>query len=169
MKVTMKYDQGVKKEEVVTLEIPETAFESMVEFDYQQRLALALPDDVVQKRTPVEIIEEGNRLEYNSWQTYKRNQVAWIDASTQTNLVGRISDDSQVETLRRQADYEELCQKIRHVLTLEQAEMIIAICLDEKSVQEYALEVGDKPVNVYERLRSVKKKLKNRLTENKDL
>jgi len=164
MRVTMKYDQGIKKEEIVTLEISEKQLEKMVEIDYQQRLASACSDEVVLKRTPIEIIEDWNRQEYNAWRRHHR----YINAHV--TMFGKEEKETFVDHLweeerERQDDYEDVCQKIRQVLKPEQAEMIIAICIDGMPVKDYAHKVGDKPNNVTQRLVRIKSVLKKILSE----
>lgn len=159
----MKYDQGVRREEVVTLEVSEKELEKMVEIDYQQRLAGAASDEVVLKRTPQEIFDEMNRQERNSWQTHHRRLVSLqkeSDDVSEINVMDIITDDSQEEARQRQEDHDDMCQKIRQLLKPEQADMIIAICLDGMAIKDYGLEINDKPNNVTQRFKRIKKNLK---------
>ena len=165
----MKYDRGIKREEIVTLEIPERELEIMVELDYQQRLANASPNEVVTKQTPVEIIEGWNRAEYNSWRTHHRYLISSQqenDEGFKMNVMDVIADNSREEAHQRQASYREKCQEIRRVLNPEQAEMIIAICLEGMAVKDYALQIGDTLKNVSKRFNRVKNTLREQLTQN---
>ena len=159
----MKYDQGVRNTEIVTLEIPEEELDKMVKLDYERRLSEACSHEIVEMRTPIEIIEEWNRKEYNSWQTHNRRKVALqkeADEGVENDMMDMIADKSQIEARQRQEDYDEICQKIHQVLKPEQAEMIIAICLDGMIIKDYALEIGEKPDNIYKKLNRAKTKLK---------
>ena len=163
MKITMKYDQGIRKTEVVTLEVPEKELEKMVELDYQLRLESVECGELIEKRTPQEIIEEWNRCEYNSWQRQKRRQVSFQkmdDDGCEIDMTDTFADYSQEEDRKRQDEYEEICQKIRKILKPEQADMIIAICLDGMAVKDYSEKLDDKLDNVYKKLRRSKNKLK---------
>ena len=168
MKVTLKYDQGIKTNEVVELEVPTHEFEEMIEFDYQERLAKADEGETVERRTPQEILDEMNRGEYNSWQTHnKRHTVgaSSMEEGEEANIIDLLEDRSQLEAYERQEDYEEQCQRIRNEFKLkpDQADMVIAICLDGMAVKDYAEEIGDKPNNVMHRLKRAKKLLKENL------
>lgn len=163
MKVTMKYDQGVRREEVVILEVPEKELEKMVEIDYHQRLRQVTGDEVVLKRAPQEILNEMNRQERNSWQTHNRRLVSLQKESfegSEMNTMDIIADNSQEEERQRQELYEDMCQKIRQLLKPEHADMVIAICLDKMAVKEYAREINDKPNNVTQRFKRIKTVLK---------
>jgi len=157
-KVTMKYDRGIKKDEVVTLEIPNHEFEQMIENDYQQRQADVADGEIVERRTAQEILDEMNRLEYNSWQTHKRNTISFDNEEFKTNGVNLFDspDYSQAEEIKKQEDYEEKCQWLRQELNSEQAEMMIAISLDGMSVAEYANMIKDNPKRVSERFNYTK-------------
>lgn len=69
-----------------------------------------------------------------------------------------VADNSQEEKLNRQYEYEDLCQKLREVLKPEFAEVIIAVCLEDKTPEEYAAEIGEKRDTVYKHLQRAKKK-----------
>ncbi|MCL2559266.1 MAG: hypothetical protein FWE07_02155 [Turicibacter sp.] len=169
-KVTMKYDKGIKKEEVVALEIPAAEFETMLENDYQERLAYATDGEVVERRTPQAIFDELNRKERNSWQTHTRHQHQFQmtleiedETSIETHTMDRFIDDSQAKERQRQEDYEALCQKLRGQLNPDQVEMIIAICLDGMSVKDYAAQIDEKPNTVTKRFMRIKNFLKENL------
>jgi len=163
MKVTMKYDQGVKKEEVVILEIPEKELEKMVEIDYHHRLASASSAEMVLKRTPGEIIEEWNRQEYNAWRRHHR-YIERYATIFEKEIQKAFADNIQEKEHQRQDDYDDVCQQIHQILKPEQADMIIAICIDGMSVKDYASKIGDKPNNVTQRLKRVKRVLREILS-----
>jgi len=163
MKVTLKYDQGIKANEVVGLEIPAQEFEQMIENDYQFRLADAKEDEVVERRTPQEILDEMNRAEYNSWQTHNKRHTVGVSSIQEENvfeMVDLFEDWSQMEAQERQEDYEEQCQRIRNEFKLkpDQADMMIAICLDGMLVKEYAELINEDQWVVYKRFNRIKER-----------
>ena len=154
MKVTLKYDQGVRREDVVTLEIPEMELEKMVENDYQRRLIEADGNSPILRRTPQEIIEEWNRQEYNAWRRHHRYielPTVACKADGSIDPLETIADHTQLEDYQKKVDYDEMCRKVHQVLRPEQATMIIAICIDGMSVKDYAMEIGDCLKNVSKR------------------
>ena len=167
MKVKLKYDRGLKPEEVVTLEVNPQELETMVEHDYRQRLARATCGEVVLRRTPQNIFDEMNRQERNSWQTHHRHLdlVSHQQEDNKDFEMVIIADHSWEEARQRQEAYEDICQKIRLVMKPEQANMIIAICLDGMAVKEYALQIGDTLTNVSQRFSRAKKILRERLIQ----
>jgi len=167
MKITIKYDQGVKDAEVVTLEIQTEESNQLIEGDYQYRLKRAKEGEVIERRTAEEIFEELNKQEYNSWQTHNKRHTVGIseaEESDMSEVVDLLEDSSQMEAHERQEDYEDQCQRIREVLKPEQADMIIAICLNEVSVSDYALSIGDSLKNVSKRFVRIKNSLREILS-----
>lgn len=163
MKITMKYDQGVRKEEIVVLEIPKQEFDQMIEGDYQYRLKCAKEGEIVERRTVEEIFEELNKQEYNSWQTYSRHQDKFKQLNHEMfegDLMTALVDDAQMKAHEKQHHYEERCQKIRELLKPKQADMIIAICLDGMRIKDYAENIGATPKQVTDRLSYAKKILR---------
>ena len=168
MEITMKYDRGVKKEECMTLKVPAQEFETMIQKDYEQRLAMASKDEVVEKRTAVDIIGEMNRREYNSWQTHNKRHrgtttFTFKDDESEMPVIETIADKTQLEQLQQQADYEALCQKIKQVLKPARAQLLIAVYLDGMSVKDYARKIGAKPDTVSQWLKRSKEVLKKTL------
>ena len=171
MKVTLKYDQGVKANEVIGLEVPAQEFETMIEFDYQERLANAKEDEVIERRTPQEIFNELNRAERNSWQTHNRRSTSYQNETGEAHdmdTMDMLPDYSQLEEIQKNEDYEEQYQRIRNEFKLkpDQADMMIAICLDGMLVKEYAEEIGDDSNLVSKRFVYTKKVLKEILSKN---
>ncbi|MGN1092485.1 MAG: sigma factor-like helix-turn-helix DNA-binding protein, partial [Monoglobaceae bacterium] len=56
--------------------------------------------------------------------------------------------------------YDDLCQQIREMLKPEYADVIIAVCLDDMTPEEYALKNGLERDAVYKRLQRAKKKMR---------
>jgi hypothetical protein len=169
MKITIKYDRGIKATEVITLEIQTEASNQLIEGDYQYRLKRAKDGEVIERRTAEEIFEELNRKEFNNWRQHNR----YIDGSAnfyeedEEGALDELADYSQMEESQRKDDYEEQCQRIRELLKPAQADMIIAISLDGLSVGEYAKKIGEDDSNlVSKRFVYTKKVLKEILSKN---
>jgi len=167
MKVTLKYDQGIKANEVVSLEIPAQEFETMIEFDYQERLMKAEEGELVERRTSQEILDEMNRIERNSWRRYKEHTSysnvvlkREDDQLVEEEIIDTFADNSQLEDFEKEIDYEEQCQKIRQLLKPDQADMVIAICLDGVRVKDYAEQIGITAKQVTDRLSYAKQILR---------
>ena len=111
--------------------------------------------------------ERFNKPEYNNWHKFNRHRGNLkkqfrkddedIDAGDGLDTVG---DYSQDEERLRKDDYEDLCQQIREALKPEYADVIIAVCLDDMTPEEYALRNGLKRDAVYKRLQRGKKKIR---------
>lgn len=109
--------------------------------------------------------EEFNKPEYNNWHKFNRHRgnlkkqfrKADEDADERDGL-DTVADNSQEEERNRQYEYEDLCQKIRTMLKPKFAEVIIAVCLDDITPEEYAAIKGEKRDTVYKRLQRAKKK-----------
>lgn len=109
--------------------------------------------------------EQFNKPEYNNWHKFDRyrgNLKKQFRKDDEVAVDGdgmdTVADNSQEEKLNRQYEYEDLCQKLRDVLKPEFAEVIIAVCLEDKTPEEYAAEIGEKRDTVYKRLQRAKKK-----------
>ncbi|MGN0484140.1 MAG: sigma-70 family RNA polymerase sigma factor [Lachnospiraceae bacterium] len=106
-----------------------------------------------------------NKPEYNNWHKFDRHrgnlkkQFRKEDEDAdESDGLDTVGDYSQEEERNRQYEYEDLCQKLRTVLKPEYAEVIIAVCLDELTPEEYAATTGEKRDTVYKRLQRAKKK-----------
>ena len=106
-----------------------------------------------------------NKPEYNNWHKFDRHrgnlkkQFRKDDEETdESDGLDTVGDYSQEEERDRQYEYEALCQEIRDVLKPEYAEVIIAMCLDDMTPEEYAATTGEKRDAVYKRLQRAKKK-----------
>lgn len=162
----MRYDQGLKKDEVVVLDVSDHEFEQMIEFDYRERLAEAAEGENVYRRLPQEILDDINEEDFKSWRKHNRrlvNRKSKNEETAELDMMDLTVDDTQRQSHQREEGYEELCQKIRSRLTPRQAEMIIAIYLDGMRICDYAEEMGDKPNNVMHRIKRAKKLLKENL------
>lgn len=109
--------------------------------------------------------EQFNKPEYNNWHKFDRHRGNLKrqfrkddEVAVDSDGMDTVADNSQEEKLNRQYEYEDLCQKLRDVLKPEFAEVIIAVCLEDKTPEEYAAEIGEKRDTVYKRLQRAKKK-----------
>lgn len=108
-----------------------------------------------------------NRPEYNSWHKFNRHrgnlkrQFRKDDEEPdESDGIDTVADNSQEEERNGQYEYEALCQQIRKALKSEYADVIIAVCLDDMTPEEYALKNGLKRDAVYKRLQRAKKKMR---------
>lgn len=109
--------------------------------------------------------EQFNKPEYNSWHKFDRHRGNLKrpfrkddEDADESDGMDTVADNSQEEERGRQYEYEALCQEIRAVLKLEFAEVIIAVCLDDMTPEEYAASTGEKRDTIYKRMQRVKKK-----------
>ncbi|MDS1005371.1 sigma-70 family RNA polymerase sigma factor [Clostridium sporogenes] len=109
--------------------------------------------------------EQFNKPEYNNWHKFDRHRgnlkkqfIKDDEDADDSDGMDTVADNSQEEKLNCQYEYEDLCQKLRDVLKSEFAEVIIAVCLEAKTPEEYAAEIGEKRDTVYKRLQRAKKK-----------
>lgn len=111
--------------------------------------------------------ENFNKPEYNNWHKFDRHrgnlkkQFRKDDENADdSDGMDTVADNSQEAERNSKYEYENLCQKLREVLKPEFAEVIIAVCLEDKTPEEYAAEIGEKRDAVYKRLQRAKKKYK---------
>ena len=109
--------------------------------------------------------EQFNKPEYNNWHKFDRHRGNLKrpfrkddEDADESDGMDMVEDNSQEAERNSQYEYEALCQKIREVLNPEYAEVIIAICLDEMTPEEYAHSICEKRDTVYKRLQRAKKK-----------
>ncbi len=172
MTINILYEENMKNghRNYTTIEIPDGDYSTMIEIDYQQRLAEA-PDDkknqVKKCETVQEVLDLMNKREYNNWHKEHRHRgtvnkpFRKDDEDTdESDGIDTVADNSQEEERNRQYEYEALCQKIRAVLKPEFAEVIIAVCLDDMTPEEYATLTGAKRDAIYKRLQRAKKKFR---------
>ncbi|WP_147564908.1 RNA polymerase sigma factor [Clostridium tyrobutyricum] len=109
--------------------------------------------------------EQFNKPEYNNWHKFDRHrgnlkkQFRKDDEdAAESDGMDTVADNSQEAERNRKYEYEDLCQKLREVLKPEYVEVIIAVCLEDKTPEEYAAKIGEKRDTVYKRLQRAKKK-----------
>ena len=156
MKIKMRYEDAYQTFEVETQEVEKWLNISISEEESEEDY---------EKRIQEEIEVRYNRPEYNNWHKFDRHrgnlkkQFRKEDEDAdESDGLDTVGDYSQEEERDHQYAYEALCQKLRTVLKPEYAEVIIAVCLDELTPEEYAATTGEKRDTVYKRLQRAKKK-----------
>lgn len=170
MKIKVKYENYNENKVPITVEIdvPDDECTIMVELDYQRRLNESEDDEIVERRDAQTIMdEEFNKTLYNNWHKEHRHRGTVNkpfrkddEDADESDGIDTVADNSQEEERNRQYEYEALCQKIRAVLKPEFAEVIIAVCLDDMTPEEYATLTGAKRDAIYKRLQRAKKKFR---------
>lgn len=170
MKIKVKYENYNENKTPITVEIdvPDEDCTVMVELDYQRRLNSAKDNEIVERRDAQTIMdEEFNKALYNNWHKEHRHRGIVNkpfrkddEDADESDGIDTVADNSQEEERNRQYEYEALCQKIRAVLKPEFAEVIIAVCLDDMTPEEYATLTGAKRDAIYKRLQRAKKKFR---------
>lgn len=124
-----------------------------------------LSDEVLQKIVQEKIDKEFNRPEYNNWHKFdrhrgipKRAYRRDNEAEDETDIMDSFGDYTQETERNNRYEYDALCQLIHNSLKQNYADVLIAICLDSKTPEEYAIENGEKRDAVYKRLQRAKKK-----------
>lgn len=170
MKIKVKYENYNENKAPITVEfdVPDDECTVMVELDYQRRLNAAEDDEIVERRDAQTIMdEEFNKVLYNNWHKEHRHRGSVNkpfrkddEDADENDGIDTVADNSQEEERNRQYEYEALCQKIRAMLKPEFAEVIIAVCLDDMTPEEYATLTGAKRDAIYKRLQRAKKKFR---------
>lgn len=157
MRIKMRYEDAYQTLEVETQEVEKWLNVSISEDENEEDY---------EKRIQKEIEVRYNRPEYNNWHKFDRHrgnlkkQFRKDDEDAdESDGLDTVGDYSQEEERDRQYEYEALCQEIRDVLKTEYAEVIIAVCLDDMTPEEYAAITGEKRDTIYKRLQRAKKKI----------
>lgn len=173
MEIKIKYDNENEYAApiVKVATIAEEEWQVMVETDFEKRRKAAAPDEVVERRSPQEIMEnEFNKPLYNDWHREHRRRSKFpkpnfMDAGDADTSDGSelIEDKAYAEERAAWHDHEALCQQIHEALPdkPEWADAVIAIYLDGDTVQGYAAQHGESANNISQKLRRAKKKLQN--------
>lgn len=160
MKLKVRYEN-----EFQTIELDEKSMDEMwvsLSLEDGENLTQEEKENMIQDAFE----EMFNKPEYNNWHKFDRHrgnlkkQFRKDDEETdESDGLDTVGDYSQEEERDRQYEYEALCQEIRDVLKPEYAEVIIAMCLDDMTPEEYAATTGEKRDTVYKRLQRAKKKI----------
>ena len=158
MKLKIRYENKYQ-----TLEVNSDEMWVSLSLESDENLTQAEKETIIQETFE----ERFNKPEYNNWHKFNRHRGNLKkqfrkddeDADDSDGL-DTVGDYLQDEERLRKDDYEDLCQQIREALKPEYADVIIAVCLDDMTPEEYAQRNGLKRDTVYKRLQRAKKKLK---------
>lgn len=158
MKLKIRYENKYQ-----TLEVNSDEMWVSLSLESDENLTQAEKETIIQEAFE----ERFNKPEYNNWHKFNRHRGNLKkqfrkddeDADDSDGL-DTVGDYLQDEERLRKDDYEDLCQQIREALKPEYADVIIAVCLDDMTPEEYAQRNGLKRDTVYKRLQRAKKKLK---------
>lgn len=161
MKISVIYDNRRQILEVETSELI-----GWLNIDVEPNLS----DEVLQKIVQEKIDKEFNRPEYNNWHKFDRHRGMPKRAyrrddeeEDETDVMDTFGDSTQESERNNRYEYDALCQLIHNSLKLSYADVLIAICLDSKTPEEYAAEIGETRDAVYKRLQRAKKKFAKNL------
>ena len=179
MKIRILYEEDIKNgvPHYTTVEIPDGDYVTVLEQDYQMRLADApegKKDKVKRCGTLQELYDRLNKETYNGWHRHDRHTLA--DAAPK-RLDGRkgyarpvneedspagdaielFADTSGEAARERREDYEAVCAMLRRHLKPDQAELLIAVHIEGVPKQEYAARLGITPSAVSHRLKTAEK------------
>ncbi len=178
MKIRIRYEN-----QFTTMDVPEEDFETMIQQDYEERLARAADPAAVRRRSPQEILEDLNRADYNCWQKHwrrmddhprpprldhKAGYLARQDDGnsfhpddgdgTRQYTVEDFPDLAGMEKQISEEQDQELREWIREQLKPDYAEMLIAIHMEGMKGNDYAALTGVQKSAVSHRLRRAEKK-----------
>lgn len=154
----------------------DTDFSTMIERDYQERLAAAGAGEKVTRRTPQEIMDDVNKATYNAGRGLQRYRgfvktpfrregempLDGMEAVAEgTEYLGSgltISGTmSAFERWESALHMEEVKRDLKEILKPDAYDMAIKIGLEGMKPGAYAMLIGDKPNNVSKRWNRVKK------------
>jgi DNA-directed RNA polymerase specialized sigma24 family protein len=164
MEITLKYDRGVKAEDIVKLEIDEKEFETMIEFDYQERLLLQKEGEKVHRRTGQEILDEMNQVEFRSHRNHYRHteEVSRADEFDEPiDFFETVRDDEDILNHIENESKDDLRMKINQTLKPDYAQMVIAIYIEGMRISDYADSKGEHIKNISKKLQRAKRELKS--------
>jgi len=178
MKIKVLYEDNIKNGHkfYTTIEIPDGDYSVMLDIDYEQRLAEAIPEkkgEVKRCETVQEMFDLLNSKEYNNWRKFDRH---WGFSKAKPNdeeeeidtsepLMKEVADDRvfrKDEIIRdHKNEYQDVCQWIRKVLGKKEdwADMFIAVRIDGIPIREYANSIGADENNITQKLKRATKKL----------
>lgn len=156
MKIKMLYDDRRQ-----TLEVEADELVGWLNIDIESNLS----EEILQKTIQEKIDKEFNRPEYNNWHKFDRHRGMPKRAyrrddeeEDETDVMDTFGDSIQESERNNRYEYDALCQLIHNSLKPSYADVLIAICLDSKTPEEYAAEIGETRDAVYKRLQRAKKK-----------
>jgi len=183
MKIKVLYEENIinGKANYTDIEIPDGDYITILEKEYQQRLEAASDEDkhkVKRCGTMQEMFDILNKKTYNSWRNYrihtsgtatpkradgKKSSAKLCDTNhdvNEQNTIECFGYNSAFDEIERKNEYEHMCGWLRKKLKPEQAELLIAVYLNDVPKQDYAAKLGISPSAVSHRLKTAKKILK---------
>lgn len=167
MIIKMRYEDKIQELEVDAVDASKWVNISVDDYESQEEF---------EKQIQEQVDKQFNKPEYNIYHRETRhlgdamfrNKEGVVEVNTDEELIRKVADDSiftkDLDELehRMECEYQDKrCRKfIRSHLALAQADMVIAIALEEKTASEYAALIGDNANNVSHRYRRALKKLK---------
>lgn len=167
MIIKMRYEDKFQELEVDAVDAGKWVNISVDDYESQEEF---------EKQVQEQVDKQFNRPEYNIYHRETRhlgdakfrNKEGVVEVNTDEALIRKAANDSiftkDLDELehRMECEYQDKrCRDfVRSHLTPAQADMVIAIALEEKTTSEYAKLVDDEPNNVSHRYRRALKKLK---------
>ena len=163
MKIKIQFEN-----KVTYLEVPDQDCTVMIDADYQDRLLTAEDKDTVVRRPIQEIMDERfNRPDYNNWHKFDRHRgepkkkFRKDDENEDiTDTMDTLGENPDEDDRNRRLEYNDICDRLRSSLKPKQAELLIAIYLDEVPVTEYAKLKGVTVSAISHQLETAKKNFK---------
>lgn len=163
MKIKIQFEN-----KVTYLEVPDEDCTVMIDADYQDRLLTAEDKDTVVRRPIQEIMDERfNRPDYNNWRKFDRHRgepkkkFRKDDENEDAlDIMDTFGENTDEDDRNRLLEYSDICDRLRSSLKPKQAELLIAIYLDDIKVSEYAKLKGVTVSAISHQLETAKKNLK---------
>lgn len=179
MKIKILYEEDIRNgvPHYTTVEVPDGDYMTVLEQDYQMRLAAApdgKKDKVKRCSTLQELYDILNKETYNGWHRHDRHTLADAapkrldgrkgysrpcdeEGSPVGDTIEMFADNSDKEERECREEYEAVCAMLRKYLKPDQAELLIAVHIDGIPKQEYAARMGITPSAVSHRLKTAEK------------
>ena len=162
MKITIMRENINESEQLVPIvyETDAEDWELTIAIDYEERKKVAVEGENVERRTPQEIMDdEINKPLQSNWRSENR-----VENRTRIPMEDFDKFEDVSDELCRQKSYEResVCQLVRTALKKKSdwADMVIAICIDGVSTNDYAAKVGQDASNISHKMARAKEKLK---------
>lgn len=144
----------------------------MVKRDYEARLQEAKDKEAVQPRSAQEIINDIYKDEYNNDRKHASHKAMYVapkkdpnEEDLETDGVELLEDERVAQDFRRLETEEstaDLEKKMKELLTKKEADVLIAVLLEDITLKEYAAREG----RLYNSCQKVFKRAKNKLLKN---
>lgn len=156
----------------VCFEVSEKECIEMVKRDYETRLREAEDREAVHPRTAQEIINDVYKDEYNNDRKHASHKAMYVapkkdpnEEDLETDGVELLEDEKVIRDFRRMETEEStaaLERMMKELLTKKEADVLIAVFLEDISLKEYVAREG----RLYNSCQKVFKRAKNKLLKN---